>query len=354
MGDSSFVWDEMDMNAVSLDFEQLFPEFSFDGKAVFGHVMQGELWEALKMLGGGIADAFAYQRGELRTLFFTILILGIVAALFSNFADLFKDHQVSDLAFYFVYLMLIAVLLKFFVDAVGIVQEILQSVTAFIRLYIPTYMVAVAGATGFASASVYYHLLLVVVYLIEWGYLSILLPMVYGYVLLTVINGIWMEEKLGLLLELLEKLIGGSIKVTLGIITGFSLLQEMISPVIDSLQSSAVKKAVSVLPGIGGLTEGMFEMVMGSAMLVKNSIGIYITLVLIVLCGIPLLKLALLACVIKLSAALIGIVSDKRMTGCANRVGDGNLMLLKIALASVGMFVIQIAIITYTTGRIIM
>lgn len=354
MGDSSFVWDEMDMNAVSLDFEQLFPEFSFDGKAVFGHVMQGELWEALKMLGGGIADAFEYQRGELRTLFFTILILGIVAALFSNFADLFKDHQVSDLAFYFVYLMLIAVLLKFFVDAVGIVQEILQSVTAFIRLYIPTYMVAVAGATGFASASVYYHLLLVVVYLIEWGYLSILLPMVYGYVLLTVINGIWMEEKLGLLLELLEKLIGGSIKVTLGIITGFSLLQAMISPVIDSLQSSAVKKAVSVLPGIGGLTEGMFEMVMGSAVLVKNSIGIYITLVLIVLCGIPLLKLALLACVIKLSAALIGIVSDKRMTGCANRVGDGNLMLLKIALASVGMFVIQIAIITYTTGRIIM
>ncbi len=354
MGDSSFVWDEMDMNAVSLDFEQLVPEFSFDGKAVFGHVMQGELWEALKMLGGGIADAFAYQRGELRTLFFTILILGIVAALFSNFADLFKDHQVSDLAFYFVYLMLIAVLLKFFVDAVGIVQEILQSVTAFIRLYIPTYMVAVAGATGFASASVYYHLLLVVVYLIEWGYLSILLPMVYGYVLLTVINGIWMEEKLGLLLELLEKLIGGSIKVTLGIITGFSLLQAMISPVIDSLQSSAVKKAVSVLPGIGGLTEGMFEMVMGSAVLVKNSIGIYITLVLIVLCGIPILKLALLACVIKLSAALIGIVSDKRMTGCANRVGDGNLMLLKIALASVGMFVIQIAIITYTTGRIIM
>ncbi len=120
---------------------------------------------------------------------------------------------------------------------------------------------------------------------------------------------------------------------------------------IDSLQSSALKKAMSALPGIGGLTEGMFEMVIGSAVLVKNSIGIYITLVLIVLCGIPLLKLALLSCVIKLSAALIGIVSDRRMTNCANRVGDGNLMLLKIALASVGMFVIQIAIITYTTGR---
>lgn len=351
MVDSSLVWDEMDMNIVSMDFGQLFPEFTFDGKEVFSYVMQGKLWEAVKTLGNGITDALEYQKGELKTLFLTILILGIVAALFSNFADLFKDHQVSDLAFYFVYLLLIAVLLKFFADAVTIVQEILHSVTTFIRLYIPTYMIAVGSATGFASASAYYHLLLIVVYLIEWGYLSVLLPLVYGYVFLTVINGIWMEEKLGLLLEVVEKVIGGSIKVSLGVITGFSLLQAMISPVIDSLQSSALKKAMSALPGIGGLTEGMFEMVIGSAVLIKNSIGIYITLVLIVLCGIPILKLFLLSCVIKLSAALIGIVSDKRMTNCANRVGDGNLMLLKIALASVGMFVIQIAIITYTTGR---
>lgn len=354
MAEGGVVWDELEMDAVSIDLGQLFPEFTFDGEEVFSCVMQGKLWDALKLLGNGITGAIQYQKEELQILFLTIIILGIAAALFSNFADLFKDHQVSDLAFYFVYLLLIAVLLKFFVEAAGTVQEILHGVTGFIRLYIPTYMIVVGSTSGLASASAYYHLLLVVVYFIEWGYLSVLLPLVYGYVLLTVINGIWMEEKLGLLLELIEKVIGGSIKVTLGIITGFSLLQAMISPVIDSLQSTALKKAMSAIPGIGGLTEGMFEMVVGSAVLVKNSIGIYITLVLIGLCGIPILKLTLLSCVVKLSAALIGIVSDKRMTGCANRVGDGHLMLLKIVFASVGMFVIQIAIITYTTGRYMM
>ena len=94
----------------------------------------------------------------------------------------------------------------------------------------------------------------------------------------------------------------------------------------------------------------MFEMVICSAVLVKNSIGLYITFVLIVLCCIPILKLVMFTGVIKVSAALIGIVTDKRMTNCANRVGDGNMMLLKIALSSIGMFVIQIAIITYTTS----
>ena len=350
VGESSLIWDEMGMDAVTVDFRQLFPEYTFDGRTVMELILQGRLWEAIKELGRGVTGAIYFQTGEIKTLFFTILVLGIVAALFINFADLFQDHQVSDIAFYFVYLLMIAVLLKSFVSAATVVREILETVTTFMKLYIPTYIVAVGSASGIASASVYYQILLFIVFLIEWGYLSILLPVVYGYILLTIINGVWMEEKLSLLLELLDKVITVCIKATLGIITGFSILQAMVSPVIDSLQSSALKKAVSAIPGIGGLTEGMFEMVIGSAVLVKNSIGLYITFVLIVLCCIPVLKLVMFTGVIKVSAALIGIVTDKRMTNCANRVGDGNMMLLKIALSSIGMFVIQIAIITYTTS----
>ena len=349
--DSALVWEQMGMDAVARDFERLFPAYSFDGEAVLADIMGGRLGEALKKLAGGVFDAVLFQRDEYRTLFFTILVLGVAAALFSNFADLFRDHQVSDIAFYFVYLLLIAVLLKFFAQTTGAVKEILNGVVTFVRLYIPTYILAVGSASGVFSASVYYQLLLVAVYLIEWGYLTVLVPFVYAYVLLTVINGIWMEEKLTLLLELLEKVIKGSLKASAWLITGFSLLQSMISPVIDSLQSTAVKKALSAMPGIGGLTEGMFEMVLGSAVLVKNSLGIFMTFILIALCAAPILKIAMTACVIKLSAALIGIISDKRMTNCASRVGEGNLMLLRIALTSVGMFFIQEAIISYSTGH---
>lgn len=348
--DGSLLWDEMDLNAVMVDFQKLYPEYTFDGRSVMDLILQGRLWEAVKELGSGITGGISVQSEEIKALFFTILVLGVVAALLVNFADLFQNHQVSDIAFYFVYMLLIAVLLKAFESGTSVVREILESVTTFMKLYIPTYMVVVGSASGAASASVYYQVLLFIVYLIERGYLTVLLPAVYSYVLLTVINGVWMEEKLTLLLEMLGKVIGVSIKVTLGVITGFSMLQAMISPVIDSLQASVLKKAMSAIPGIGGLTEGMFEMVVGSAVLVKNSVGLYITFVLIMLCCVPLLKLLLLAGVIKLGAALIGIISDKRMTNCADRVGDGNLMLFKIALSSVGMFVIQIAVITYTTG----
>lgn len=345
------IWDEMNLEKAEESFQSLFPEYQFNGEQVLSLITKGEILEAIKLLLSGLLDAVRAQIGEIKSLFVMILILGITAALFANFADVFQSHQVSDIAFYFVYLLLIAVLLKVFVNASNVVNEMLNQLTTFMQLFIPTYLLAVIAAAGAASASAYYQLFLIAVYLVEKGYLSLLLPLIYGFVLLSIINGIWMEEKLNLLLDFIQKIVEGGTKITIGIITGFGLLQSMISPVVDALESSALKKAVSVIPGIGNLTEGMFEMVVGSAVLIKNSIGVFITIVMLFVCALPIIKVLLLAGVLKIGAALIGIISDKRMTNCANRVGDGSLMLLKVALSAIGLFIISIALIAASTSR---
>lgn len=343
------VWQEMDM--MEERFEALFPEYQFDEKQVLSLILQGKIKEAVTTLLSGLTGMIGAQFSEVRTLFVMILVLGITAALFSNFADIFQSRQVSDIAFYFIYLLLTAGLLKVFGNAAEVVGNMLNRLITFMQLFIPTYLLAVGTAAGAASAAAYYQLFLMIVYLIEKCYMSLLLPMTYVFILLSVINGVWMEEKLNLLLDFVQKLVGWGIKITLGVITGFSLLQSMISPVVDALEASALKKAVSMIPGIGGLTEGMFEMVAGSAILIKNSIGIYITIVMLFVCILPIARILLISGALKAGAALIGIVSDKRMTNLANRVGDGSLMLLKVALSSIALFIISIAIVAYSTNR---
>lgn len=56
--ESSFLWNEMDMGAVLADFQKLFPQYTFDGKAVMGLLLQGKVWTAVKELTGGITGAF--------------------------------------------------------------------------------------------------------------------------------------------------------------------------------------------------------------------------------------------------------------------------------------------------------
>ena len=345
------IWQKMDMDDAESAFEELFPDYRLDGEQVLSLIIQGRIKEAVSVLFSGLKESISAESGEVRMLFVMILILGITAALFSNFTDIFQSRQVSDIAFYFIYLLLITVLLKVFHNAASTVKDMLNRLTVFMQMFVPAYLLAVGTAAGASSAAAYYQLFLMAAYVIEKCYLSLLLPVVYSFILLSVMNGIWVEEKLNLLLDFVEKAVSYAIKITLGIITGFSVLQSLISPVVDSLESSALKKAVSVIPGIGNLTEGMFEMVVGSAVLIKNSIGIYITIVMLFICIIPILKILLLSGVLKAGAALIGIVSDKRMTNCANRVGDGSLMLLKVALSAIGLFIISIAIVTCTTNR---
>ena len=345
------IWQEFHIEETEEGFTTLFPEYHFDGKQVLSLILKGKIKEAVSMLLSGLKDSAKAQVGEIRTVFVMILILGVTAALFSNFADIFQSHQVSDIAFYFIYLLLITILLKVFGNTATVVKEMLSKLTTFMQLFIPTYLLAVGAAAGATSAAAYYQIFLITVYLIEKCYISILLPLIYAFILLGIMNGIWLEEKLNLLLDFVQKLVNFCIKITLGIVTGFSLLQSLISPVVDALEASALKKAVSMIPGIGNLTEGMFEMVVGSAVLIKNSIGIYITLVMIFVCMLPVIKILLLSGALKGGAALIGIVSDKRLINCADRVGDGSILLLKLALSSISLFIISIAIATCSTNR---
>lgn len=346
----SLLWEQLNMGSVNREVERMFPELGLDAETLLRQLLCGDIWGMLKTAGAQVMSSMRVEASEIRVLFAGILVLGILSALLSDFAELFQNRQVSDLVFFLTYLVFVVVLLGSFTKTAEIVREILTDVTAFMKLLIPTYMIAVGGSCGTVTAGSSYFWLMLLTMLVQGCFLELLYPAVAVYMLLSVINGIWLEEKLALLLELLEKGIGGAIKITVGVVSGFSVLQTMITPVLDSLQHTAMQKAAASIPGIGHLTEGMMELVLGSAVLIKNSIGIYITIVLLAICAAPVLKIALLAGTVKLGAAMIGIVSDKRMISCANRVGTGNLLLVKLTLAAVGIFIIQIAIIAAGTG----
>ena len=146
-------------------------------------------------------------------------------------------------------------------------------------------------------------------------------------------------------------MIGWALKGAVGVITGISIFQALITPVVDSARSSALQKLVSALPGVGNLADGAVELVLGSALVIKNSIGVVLLLLMLVLCAAPLLKIALIAGVLKCAAAFMGVVSDKRITTCVDRAGEGGLLLLRTTGTAMLLFLISIAVVTAASGR---
>ncbi|WP_289285520.1 stage III sporulation protein AE [Parablautia intestinalis] len=337
-----------DFSKVNEGMDSLFPDMEMDSGELLVMIMEGNVLEAVKMFAGQVKDNLAGEWSGLRQIFIYILVLGVVSALFAEFSDLFSGRQLAQSGFFFLYLFLMAILTKVILFVSDIATEAIENIVLFVKLFVPTYCVAVGAAQGAASGLYYYQLMLVVAYLVESFLIHAMVPFIYSYVILSLLNGFWAEEKLTLLLDFIEKGIGLALKVAMGAITGLSLVQAVIVPVASGLRISAMRKAVSAIPGIGGVTEGVAELVLGSAVLIKNSMGVLLLTVLFGACLVPLVKILIVTVTVKLGAAITGIISDKRISLCADRVGGGCLLFLRCVGTSMILFIIVVAVVSYT------
>lgn len=340
------IWQDYGLDRLAEGIHRLFPETNISAEQLLEQVMSGDILGALSGLFKGGAAGITGQLSGMKNVFIWLLVMGIVSSLITHFIEIFDVHQVADMGFYFMYLLFTAILLKCFSQAAETTLATLENITLFIRLLAPAYLFSVGVATGVTTASVVCQLMLLVIYGVEYILANGAVPLVYSFVMLSMVNGIWAEEKLTMLIELLEKAVGWILKGAVGVVTGISIFQALITPVVDSLRKSALQKIVSAIPGVGNVADGAVELVLGSALVIKNSIGVVLLLLLLVLCAAPLLKIGLIAVVLKCSAAFMGVVSDKRITTCVSRAGDGGLLLLKTTGTAMLLLLISIAVVT--------
>ncbi|MBQ7954413.1 MAG: stage III sporulation protein AE [Lachnospiraceae bacterium] len=349
--DMGQVWQDYELSGVSEELDKLFPDYSFDLGFMLEQIITGDIIGALGSVADGIFAGTGQQLLGMKDVLIWILVAGVAASVISYFVEVFESRQIADLSFYFVYLLLMSVLLRCFQEAAGIAVETVENIISFIKIFVPAYLLSVGVVTGTTTATAYYGLMLLIIYLIQTFLVSIVVPCIYSYVLLSAINGVWIEEKLTMIVELLEKGIRLMLKLSLGAVTGISLIQSLITPVIDSAKASTLQKVVSVIPGIGNVADGVVDVVLGSAVIIKNSIGVVMLILLLAVCVVPLLKIFIIAAMLKIAAAFLGIISDKRITTCADKVGNASALLLRTAGTAMFLFVLTISVAALTTNR---
>jgi len=350
--DLQAIWEEYGLVELEQGIQTLFPQNDFSLGVVFQKLFAGEVFDAIEYLFTGLISGMSLQLGGIKNIFVWLLVLGIVSALLTHFARIFEKHRIADLSFYYIYLLLSTVLIKSFAQVVVIAESAIGEIILFVKLLVPAYLLVVGISTGGATAVASSQLLVLMIYGVEKILLGCVIPMIYGFIVLSVINSIWTEEKLGMMIELVEKGIGWILKAALWVVTGMNLFQGMITPMVDAVKKSTLQKVVSAVPGVGNTADAMTELAVGSAMVIKNSVGVVLLILLLVLCGIPLLKIFVTALLFKGAAALMGVVSDRRISGCANRTGDGVMLLLRTTGTAMLLFFITLAVVAMSVGKI--
>lgn len=342
--------DKFDFSEIDDMLAEIFPNKKLNFREVLGGLITGDLELSFELIKQVIMDQFTYELRNSRSGIIHILLLVIVAAIFTNFSSVFKSTQVAEISFSMLYMFLITICLSNFRILVDAASMNLERLLEFMKLLGPVYFFAVALASGSSTSVMFYQLTLLLIFFVEMLILNFLIPVTQIYLMMRILSELSPQIHLTKFAELIETVVSWTLKTLLAGVIGLNVIQGLLSPAIDAVKRSIITKGTGAIPIIGDAISGTAEVVFGTAVLIRNGIGVVGMIVCLVICLAPLIQMAVTALLYQVIAALIQPISDKRMVDCVSSIADGSKMLLRIVFTTAMLFLLTIAVVAATTG----
>lgn len=321
-----------------------FSDLSFSDLVL--ELLQGKLPSGISGLWGEVWRLlFSYLGGQ-KQLAVQILLIALFSAVCTNFIRVFENSQIADISFYMMYLLIGTLLIGAFAEMQALTVNTLKSLFQFVTMLLPAYVVTIVFSAGSVSALWFYELTLLSVHILQLLFIKMVLPLIQIYVVFLFFNQLTQEDLFSQASEFLKTLLEWILKTTTAILVGLQTIQCLVAPAVDTLKNSTAHRIVKALPGVGGLMDSAAETIAGSALVIKNAVGVAGMIVVLLICLLPFLKLGLSVLLFRLLCALLQPISEKRMVDCIRSFSDGVMLLMKTMLAGLAVFLVSLAMIT--------
>lgn len=299
----------------------------------------------LEYLLGNISSYFV----QMKTIFISILVLFILSAVITSFLEALKNESTARMAKLFFILCQLILLIYTFREVLSIVKNTMQAITEFLKLMLPAFMMCIAAAGNGLSAVIFYKLLLGFLCLIEGLLVAALIPVAEGYAMLGILESLFGEKRFQGMMKLMKDGILWILKGLIMLVTGSGILQLIITPVIDKTYVAILQKTAGAIPGIGDIAESVSGITLASATAVKNSFGVLVLLILVLLMIAPAIHIFILLGTVKLASAIGGLCGEQQMVECTDYIMDAGFLLLRMLVTVTALFFLTIAAMTNVT-----
>ena len=352
-------WESMDLGQLDeilpnidiLDefLEDLLPQEKVHAIDLIEDVVKGDWVLEPQLFWNYIVGNVSGYLEQIKTIFVSILVLFILSAVITSFLEALKNESTAKMAKMFFVLCQLILLLYTFREVLTIVTETMDKMTEFLKIMLPAFMMCVAAAGSGLSAMLFYKLLLGFICLVEGLLVSALIPIAEGYAMLGILESLFGEKRFQGLMKLMKDGILWALKGLIMLVTGSGILQLIITPAIDKTNTAVLQKTAGAIPGIGDIAESVSGIALASAMAVKNSFGVIVLLVLLLIMIAPAIHIFVLLGTVKLASAIGGICGEKHMMECTDYITDAGFLLLRMMVTVTALFFLTLAAMTNVT-----
>lgn len=336
------------------DIDDALNQSSLKGTYSFEEMVEaflyGDMEGGINEIGQGIYDYFFKEFTMNRKNFVQIILVAILSALFANIASGFMSSTLQETGFFAVYLTMTGLILNSFYLMLTITEQTLEEVFSFMEVLTPAYVISVTMVSGSASSLALYEMTFLLMQGCQWALKTVLIPLIEIYIVVGIVNYLGETDRFSYLGNLVKKGTEQLLKWSIGIVLGINLIQNMILPAVDSVKSGVWQRGLSAIPGAGPIISVVTGSLLGSSVLIKNSIGAGGLIFLILICAVPIIKLLVLMLSFYLSAAFLQPITDKRLMNLLNIAGEGGRLLLQVVITCFALFFITIALAAVSTN----
>ncbi|MCL2859713.1 MAG: stage III sporulation protein AE [Oscillospiraceae bacterium] len=292
----------------------------------------------LSLFGSEIVDALK--------LLGTILAIIVIGSILKTVTENMENKSATQIAYYVQYILIVTVMFKNFSDIVLSAREAIQGITGFMNLLVPILITLMISTGSLISANLVQPILLFFITFVGNMISNIIIPFILVGTVLGVISQISDKIQIGKIAKYFKTSTIWIMGITLTIFVGVLSLEGTLSSTVDGITAKTAKAAISgLIPIVGKVLGDAIDTVMGSAVILKNAVGLVGIVTIISICILPIIKLILLSLTYTVATALSEPIADGKIVKLLEQFGDTFKLLLAILFVVSVMFLIGIAIV---------
>jgi stage III sporulation protein AE len=192
--------------------------------------------------------------------------------------------------------------------------DTVAELSEYVKLLLPVMTAAMAAQGGVTGSAAIYTGTTIFDAVLCGLISSLLVPLVYVFLVLATANGALGEDLLKKLRDFLKWLASWCLKTVLYIFTGYISITGVVSGATDQAALKATKLTISgIVPVVGGILSDASEAVLVSAGVVKSAVGVYGLLAIVAIAIGPFLRIGIQYLLLKVTAAVCGVFGSKRI-----------------------------------------
>ena len=316
---------------------------------IFEQLIKGNIDEVIQSVVSGIVQNLSVEVSQNKEVILKLIALVIVAAIFNNYSSIIKFSYVGEQGFYITYLIIAVLLMQSFTIAYDLTEETMCYIRDIMYCLLPSFYMSLLMCGGITTSHMVNTMFVWVLSVIEKLMLVVVLPGIRIYFLIIVLNQINEQDRFSKLAGLIKQGIQFLLKAVVTGIIGLNLMKSILIPIYDNTKYNLLQKGLSIIPG-GSSLSGLSTILVGAGVLIKNSVGIAVVIILLIVSSIPILKLFYFYVIYKIILALMQPISDNRVLSGIQGTADSLGILLRAMTTSISVLMLSIAIVMLTTN----